>query len=1201
MAIPPSFVLTDTPPNDPACKLLGYLYLPNVNTWGPGPYPAVIATRNGGFTDGGPGESDAMFHDLALNGYICMFFDTREAKDLPPPPQQKHFGLQPPSGPQSSDGCWPAQTDDCQIGMRYMRAHPLVKGFMGAPGGFVAMVGGSGSGGHAAYMGATGILNDTRPDAVIGLSAMFNGGERAITLPTYQAFIDKNMLYYLRQKTVAFGGIDNPATITSRSAIAFVTSAYPPSFNSNGQAENMPFPVFTDMQAVVQAQNIPLTIFHINTQDGGTHHGFGTYQENGPAIKAWLPTVIAAWNGGGGGGGLKPQPAGVYDLTPAPDGHCVVVGKSFLTNPNVDGVRIRPRWNIFNPVSAAYVWTELDAVLDACAAAGKFVGISIAAGVGTPAWVYTTAPTCTKFTLAVDDRTTTAADMPLPWQTGFLSKWQTFVTAMGLKLDGNPFVSYIGITGFMQLVNMILIQTAADLILTDAIAVTDGYANTAAAITFAGKAIIDMFATAFPTTSMILTIDDIIPNGGLITRAIRDYGEATYPNRIGREFSNLLATLPPHDPPILPLDPYPKGFQPINPSNHSGIYGPIDPIPYPLPPQPLEDQGLHCWSDGGKYFEMYEGDVDNADPANQAVIAEIHSLLVTGGGGTGDAPFISSSSPAEGPVGTIVTINGLHFSGTTSVLFGGGPAASFILFSDTLITAVIGPACLTGSITVESPNGVGIGSSFVVTGDGVPPPPPPDEFVVRSPILRYPIGGLPPVSKTRPQPPTALLVTTSGVPGNTTALATWTLGFDGGSPLTSLSGWVTGGSGSVIITGPDATSAAIASLTNDTAYTFHLFATNDYGDSDEAIPFDFLSDPSIVTPPPPSGEPRGLFRLLDIDPVTFLPIWDPLTVPLWTHSYIDGSRYEARWDILNPAYDPVTQTYTYDWADLDLYLAQCATSSKKAIISVSGGIFAPQWAKNLAGNNAQYIETGPDAGTMVYPWNNVILKFWFNFLKVMGTKYHTNTQITAMVASGFGQVVDSILSDNDTDTAKLTANALRFNYLSAADAWLSAAERTITTYDSAFFRSSFILPQLELPVPVLTAVKDGNKALDDLDAYMMSTFPNRMGFIARGITSITRPPNPLIPTDKKYEITFNNSMAGRAAGYRLLTVSTDPNLDPMQDPNSYVPLTGFTRALTKGSDLKGKFLEIFPADADNIAAGYVTAMTAARTALALNP
>ena len=67
-------------------------------------------------------------------------------------------------------------------------------------------------------------------------------------------------------------------------------------------------------------------------------------------------------------------------------------------------------------------------------------------------------------------------------------------------------------------------------------------------------------------------------------------------------------------------------------------------------------------------------------------------------------PSISSFSPASGSAGTIVTLTGNGFIGTTDVSFGGVAAASFTIVSNTTITAVIGSG-MSGNISVSNPAG----------------------------------------------------------------------------------------------------------------------------------------------------------------------------------------------------------------------------------------------------------------------------------------------------------------------------------------------------------------------------------------------------------------------------------------------------------------------------------------------------------------
>ena len=76
-----------------------------------------------------------------------------------------------------------------------------------------------------------------------------------------------------------------------------------------------------------------------------------------------------------------------------------------------------------------------------------------------------------------------------------------------------------------------------------------------------------------------------------------------------------------------------------------------------------------------------------------------------------DQPVIASFAPITAKLGDVITINGQHFIGTTSVRFGGVSAASFTIVSDTQLTAVLGKGS-SGSVAVTNPGGTGSITGF---------------------------------------------------------------------------------------------------------------------------------------------------------------------------------------------------------------------------------------------------------------------------------------------------------------------------------------------------------------------------------------------------------------------------------------------------------------------------------------------------------
>ncbi len=76
------------------------------------------------------------------------------------------------------------------------------------------------------------------------------------------------------------------------------------------------------------------------------------------------------------------------------------------------------------------------------------------------------------------------------------------------------------------------------------------------------------------------------------------------------------------------------------------------------------------------------------------------------------APTITSFTPTANSSGAIVTITGTNFTGATSVTFGGTPAASFSVVSDTMITAVVALGS-SGDLSVTTPGGITNSSGFI--------------------------------------------------------------------------------------------------------------------------------------------------------------------------------------------------------------------------------------------------------------------------------------------------------------------------------------------------------------------------------------------------------------------------------------------------------------------------------------------------------
>lgn len=75
-------------------------------------------------------------------------------------------------------------------------------------------------------------------------------------------------------------------------------------------------------------------------------------------------------------------------------------------------------------------------------------------------------------------------------------------------------------------------------------------------------------------------------------------------------------------------------------------------------------------------------------------------------------PFITSFTPGNGTDGSVITIRGIHFTGTTAVSFGGTNAVSFTIVSDSVLTAVVSGGS-TGTVSVTNALGTGTANGFL--------------------------------------------------------------------------------------------------------------------------------------------------------------------------------------------------------------------------------------------------------------------------------------------------------------------------------------------------------------------------------------------------------------------------------------------------------------------------------------------------------
>jgi hypothetical protein len=145
----------------------------------------------------------------------------------------------------------------------------------------------------------------------------------------------------------------------------------------------------------------------------------------------------------------SPSINGVYDLP----NYNTTIPSSITGNSAVDGVAIRTYWSQIEASEGVYNWSIIDKMIAQVTPPtmnpGKKISISIYAGWGTPAWVFSAG--AQSFSWVWDaswgPAPCSVAKTPLPWDPIFQSKWAAFVTAFGAKYATNPYVTHVSLTG----------------------------------------------------------------------------------------------------------------------------------------------------------------------------------------------------------------------------------------------------------------------------------------------------------------------------------------------------------------------------------------------------------------------------------------------------------------------------------------------------------------------------------------------------------------------------------------------------------------------------------------------------------------------------------------------------------------------------------------------------------------------------------
>ena len=259
---------------------------------------------------------------------------------------------------------------------------------------------------------------------------------------------------------------------------------------------------------------------------------------------------------------------------------------------------------------------------------------------------------------------------------------------------------------------------------------------------------------------------------------------------------------------------------------------------------------------------------------------------------------------------------------------------------------------------------------------------------------------------------------------------------------------------------------------------------------------------------------------------------------------LDGVRLRPIWKDLAPSKG------VYDWTSVDNLFEIAAEHDRTIGLSVTAGIYAPQWVYDAGATKYKLLDGSGDS--MPLPWDSTFQSKWLGFVRAMGVRYESNPTLGYVVISGLSQQIESYLSSTSADDAALEA-------LGGIDAWVAAAEKIIGVYATSFPTTPFFITASR----VFTDDFD-NVALSQVIEWGVATYPGRFGIMTSTLnadSSTTYYPNEAINTYKNTQ----------PVGFQMLCSS-------IKDPKR---LGGtLDEALLAGIGLGGEFVEVYQSDAD---------------------
>lgn len=144
--------------------------------------------------------------------------------------------------------------------------------------------------------------------------------------------------------------------------------------------------------------------------------------------------------------GVASRPVGLVAVQEESSKGASVFASEVYQDRSISGVAVRAEWKDLEPAADQFDWQAVDQVFNQATEANKYVVLILVPGFGTPDWALA-GVTAGRFARQYGTGAGTQQQLPVPWDSTYLSRWFAFLSHVADRYGTNPAFRMIAAAG----------------------------------------------------------------------------------------------------------------------------------------------------------------------------------------------------------------------------------------------------------------------------------------------------------------------------------------------------------------------------------------------------------------------------------------------------------------------------------------------------------------------------------------------------------------------------------------------------------------------------------------------------------------------------------------------------------------------------------------------------------------------------------